>query len=44
LNKVDVVDRAQVALLKGEFPDAVPMSALNPQDIEALHGRLVSSF
>jgi hypothetical protein len=35
---------AQEALLKREFPDAIPMSALNPKDIEALHERLVRFF
>src|SRR5437870_12640815 len=34
LNKIDAVDLAQEALLKREFPDAIPMSALNPKDIE----------
>ena len=44
LNKIDAVDLAQEALLKREFPDAIPMSALNPKDIEALHERLVRFF
>src|SRR6478736_2850872 len=44
LNKIDAVDLAHEALLKTEFPDAIPMSALNPKDIEALHGRLVRFF
>jgi GTP-binding protein HflX len=44
LNKIDAVDLAQQALLKGEFPDAIPMSALNPKDIEALHERVVRFF
>jgi GTP-binding protein HflX len=38
------VDLAHEALLKREFPDAIPMSALNPKDIEALHERLVRFF
>src|SRR6266568_3070313 len=44
LNKIDAVDIAQEALLKREFPDAIPMSALNPKDIEALHERLLRFF
>jgi GTPase len=44
LNKIDAVDKAQEALLKGDFPDAIPMSALNPKDVEALHERLVRFF
>ncbi len=44
LNKIDTVDVAQQALLKEEFPDAIPMSALNPSDIEALYQRLVRFF
>jgi GTP-binding protein HflX len=44
LNKIDAVDTAQKALLNKEFPDALPMSALNPKDIEALHERLVRFF
>jgi GTP-binding protein HflX len=44
LNKIDAVDIAQKAPLEKEFPDAIPMSALNPKDIEALHERLVGFF
>ena len=44
LNKIDAVDIAREALLKRDFPDAIPMSALNPRDIEALHERLVRFF
>ena len=44
LNKIDAVDIAREARLKREFPDAIPMSALNPKDIEALHERLVRFF
>lgn len=44
LNKIDAVDSAQAALLKSEFPDAIPVSALNPKDIEALHDRLLRFF
>ena len=39
LNKIDAVDFPQEALLKREFPGAIPMSALNPKHIEALHER-----
>jgi len=44
LNKIDAVDLSQEAVLKREFPDAIPMSALNPRDIEALYERLVRFF
>jgi GTP-binding protein HflX len=44
LNKIDTVDLAKLALLKREFPDAIPMSTLNPRDIEKLHERLVRFF
>jgi GTPase len=44
LNKVDVVDISQKALLEKEFPEAIAMSVLNPKDIEALHSRLVNFF
>ena len=44
LNKTDIADSSQKALLEKEFPDAIAMSALNSQDIEALHSRLVTFF
>ena len=44
LNKIDIVDSSRKALLGKEFPEAIAMSALNPQDIEALHSRLVTFF
>jgi GTP-binding protein HflX len=44
LNKIDAVDISQKALLNREFPEAIAMSALKPQDIETLHTRLVSFF
>jgi GTP-binding protein HflX len=44
LNKIDAVDHAHEVLLKGEFPDAILMSALNPKDTEALRERLVRFF
>jgi GTP-binding protein HflX len=44
LNKIDLVDSSRKALLEKEFPEATAMSALNPQDIEALHSRLVTFF
>jgi 50S ribosomal subunit-associated GTPase HflX len=42
LNKIDIVDSSRKALLEKEFPEAIAMSALNPEDIEALHSRLVT--
>jgi GTPase len=44
LNKIDIVDSSRKALLEKEFPEAIAMSALNPQDIEGLHSRLVTFF
>ena len=44
LNKIDIVDSSRKPLLEKEFPEAMAMSALNPQDIEALHSRLVTFF
>jgi GTP-binding protein HflX len=44
LNKIDAVDIGQAELLKREFPDAIPLSALNPKDIEALREHLVRFF
>jgi GTPase len=44
LNKIDIVDSTRTALLEKEFPEAIAMSALNHQDIEALHSRLVTFF
>ena len=44
LNKIDIVDSSRKALLEKEFPEAIAMSALNRQDIEALHSRLVAFF
>src|SRR5882757_5135325 len=44
LNKIDIVGSSQKALLEKEFPQGIAMSALNPQDIEALHSRLVTFF
>ena len=44
LNKSDAVDPAQSANLKGEFPLAIQMSALNPRDIEALRERILRFF
>ena len=44
LNKIDIVDSSRKALLEKEFPEAIAMSALNPEDIEALRSRLVTFF
>jgi GTP-binding protein HflX len=44
LNKIDIPDSSQKALLDKEFPEAIAMSALNPKDIEALRFRIVSFF
>jgi len=44
LNKIDIVGLRKKALLEKEFPQGIAMSALNPQDIEALHSRLVTFF
>jgi GTPase len=44
LNKIDTVDSSRKALLQKELPEAIAMSALNPQDIETLRSRLVTFF
>jgi GTPase len=44
LNKIDIADSSQKALLDKEFPEAIAMSALNAKDIEALRFRIVSFF
>lgn len=44
LNKIDTVDSSRKALLEKEFPEAMAMSALNPEDIAALQSRLVTFF
>jgi GTP-binding protein HflX len=44
LNKIDAVDITQKALLKREFPDAILISALNSEDVEVLHERIVKFF
>jgi hypothetical protein len=41
--RAEVLARAR-AILRRAFRDAIPMSALNPKDIEALHERLVKFF
>lgn len=44
LNKIDKLDRAQIALLKRELPDAIQMSALKKEDVDSLKGRIRAFF
>jgi len=44
LNKMDQVDPATAAPLVLEFPDAIPLSALRPQDVAALRDRILVHF
>ncbi len=44
LNKIDNVDEAGRAALAEEFPGAIQLSAHAPEDVEALHGRIVDFF
>jgi GTP-binding protein HflX len=44
LNKADQLDAEARSALAREFPDAVIMSARSPEDVQALHQRVVSFF
>ncbi len=44
LNKADRLDEAAAAALIAEMPDAVLLSARRPDDVRALHGRIVEFF
>lgn len=44
LNKVDRLNPDDIALLKMEFPEAIFMSATNPEDVAAMRLRLISYF
>ncbi|TNF33599.1 MAG: GTPase HflX [Deltaproteobacteria bacterium] len=44
LNKVDKVDADALAALREEFPDAIPLSAHDPDDVAALHETIVGHF
>lgn len=44
LNKIDRLDDLQLAGLRRAFPDAIMISALNPEDVKKLHGIIVSFF
>lgn len=43
-NKVDRIDEARLAELKGAFPDALFMSAHRPEDVAALREKLAEHF
>ena len=44
INKIDLLDDEQRALLDEEFPDAISMSATSAKDIARLHGRIQAFF
>jgi len=44
LNKMDRVDPARAAELALELPDAIPLSALRPEDVTALRDRILVHF
>jgi GTP-binding protein HflX len=44
LNKVDQLDLSQRAALAVEFPEAIQLSAHDPQDVARLHATIVSFF
>ncbi|MGZ3796770.1 MAG: GTPase HflX, partial [Pseudobdellovibrionaceae bacterium] len=44
LNKVDCLSQEELAKLKAEFPEAVFLSARNPNDVAALRLKLISYF
>ncbi len=44
LNKIDRLEKADVAMLKREFPDAILLSAVNPDDVSKLRMKLIENF
>ncbi len=44
LNKIDKLDRAELALLRREFPSAHAMSALNKEDVDELKKKIRGFF
>jgi GTP-binding protein HflX len=44
LNKIDRVDAARRKELRNEYPDALPISAKDPEDVAYLHGRIRDFF
>lgn len=44
LNKSDKLDAPSLARLLLEYPDAIPLSTLNPDDVAGLRGTIVSFF
>ncbi len=44
LNKIDRVDADEAGRLRREYPNAIQMSALNPDDVAMLKARLVDHF
>jgi len=44
LNKADRIDEATAAALTAEMPDAILMSARRPDEVRALHARIVAFF
>lgn len=44
LNKIDRVGADERAALMAEYPEAMPVSARDPEDVRAVHARVVSFF
>lgn len=44
LNKIDRLEKADIAMLKREYPDAILLSAVNPDDVSALRMKLIENF
>lgn len=44
LNKVDRLEKAELAMLRREFPDAIFMSAVRPEDVADLRLKLITHF
>lgn len=44
LNKIDRLERTDLAMLRREYPEALFLSALNPSDVSNLREKLISYF
>lgn len=44
LNKVDRLSASELQTLKAEYPDAIYLSAINPEDVSSLRLRLIGHF
>lgn len=44
LNKIDRLEKTDVAMLNREYPDAILLSAVNPDDVSQLRLKLIENF